>query len=163
MQTPSDACIPRQAALVPKGPITDGLQLGAALSSDHAHTGERVDLYFDLSVPGSATVRLWTSGAPADYDVTVFQNGLRLEEKPSWHVVISRVAHTDIGPGHDDFQCLPLTSMFDLTAPGKYTIIAARRFRSGDSDGSVAGPPIQANELQLTITPPTPNDRGSTP
>ncbi len=99
-------------------------------------------------------VRLWTSGAPVDYNVTAYKNSLPLEEKPSWHVVISLVAHTDVGPGNDDFQCLPLTSMFDLTAPGKYTIIAARRFRDGNSDGTVTGPSVQANELQLTVTPP---------
>lgn len=156
LRTPSDGCTPHQATLFPKGPKSNGLQLAAALSRNYAASGERVELYFDLSTPTSATVRLWTSGAAADYDVTVYRSNVRLEERPSWHVVISRVAHMDVRPGHDDFQCLPLTSMFDLTAPGQYTIVAARRFRAGDTGGSVSGAPVHANELQLTVTPPAP-------
>lgn len=140
-----------------RGPVSHGLTLAAALSSSRAVSGGPIDICLDLAVRGRMPIRLWTSGAAADYeiDVTDVQTSTRLAPQPSWHVVVGRVGSVALAAGHDVVDCLPLTRIFDLTRPGAYDVVA-RRSRPrpyGAGDGTVTWPPVVSNHLTLMILP----------
>jgi hypothetical protein len=141
------------------GPVSHGLTLAAGLSSSRAVSSDSIDLCVDLAVRGRTPIRLWTSGAAADYEVDVVdvQTSTRLAPRSSWHVVAGRVGSITIAPGHDAVDCLPLTRIVDLTHAGTYDVVATRsRPRPYDAgDGTVTWPPVVSNHVTLTVLPRT--------
>jgi hypothetical protein len=141
------------------GPVSHGLTLAAGLSSSHAISSDPIDLCVDLAARGRTPIRLWTSGAAADYEIDVVdvRTSTHLAPQASWHVVIGRVGSVTLAPGHDAVDCLPLTRIFDLTHAGTYDVVAMRsRPRPYDaSDGTVTWPPVVSNHVTLTILPRT--------
>lgn len=142
-----------------RGPVSHGLTLAAALRPARAVAGDPVDICLDLAIRGRTPIRLWTSGATADYEIEVIdaQTSIRLAPRPSWHVVVGRVGSMTLAAGHDAVDCLPLTRIFDLTGPGTYDVFATRsRPRPYDGgDGTVTWSPVVSNHLTLTILPRT--------
>jgi hypothetical protein len=121
-------------------PHVDGdarsVSLEATLKPERVQQGDPVSVCMRLFTESIQPLRFWTSGAPADYVVEVVNEGtnIPLVQRPTWIITISRVAHFVISAGHDDVECLPLSRIFDLTAPGSYRVVVTRpRLRSGDA------------------------------
>jgi hypothetical protein len=126
-----------------------GVSLEATLKPGRVQPGDPVSVCMRLSTESTQPLRFWTSGAPADYVVEIVNDGtnIPLAQRPTWIMTISRVAHFVISAGHDDVECLPLSTIFDFTVPGSYRVTVTRpRLRSADAKAnewtSVAAQPV---------------------